>query len=184
MHRGRFGAILALVAAVGLVAAACGSQGATPSAGGGSEETEEGGGTITVAGQQATDHGQEDVSGMSDTSLELDDFYFEPTVLVGEAGQELSIELENEGQATHTFTIDDLGIDEEIQPGDSVETEVTFPDSGALPFYCRFHTSRGMNGGLSVGGDLEAAVGASGGGGSGGGGSGSGGGGGGGPGYG
>jgi plastocyanin len=177
MQLGRFGAILALVAALGFVAAACGSQGATPSAGGGSEETEgEEGGTVTVAGQEATDHGQEDVSGKSDTSLELDDFYFEPTVLVGEAGQQLSIELENEGEATHTFTIDDLGVDEELQPGDSVETEVTFPDSGALPFYCRFHTSQGMNGGLSVGGDLEAAVGASmggsGGGGSGGGGSG------------
>jgi hypothetical protein len=46
---------------------------------------------------------------------------------------------------------------------------VTFPDSGALVFYCRFHISGGMLGGLSVEGDLAAASGGSGGGGSGGG---------------
>jgi hypothetical protein len=71
--------------------------------------------------------------------------------------------------APHTFTIDGQDVDVQLGAGESGQAEVTFPDSGALVFYCRFHVSGGMLGGLSVGGDLAAAAGGSGGGGSGGG---------------
>jgi plastocyanin len=147
------GATLLLM--VGLVAAACGEE---PTIRGGQGQP---GGEDTPAGDafditQAEDHGAADLSGQSETSLELDDFYFEPTVLIGEPGQSLSIELENEGTAPHTFTIESADIDEELQPGDKVETDVTFPDSGALTFICRFHAGGGMQGALSVSGDLGA----------------------------
>jgi plastocyanin len=147
------GATLLLM--VGLVAAACGEE---PTIRGGQGQP---GGEDTPAGDafditQAEDHGAADLSGQSETSLELDDFYFEPTVLIGEPGQSLSIELENEGTAPHTFTIESADIDEELQPGDKVETDVTFPDSGALTFICRFHAGGGMQGALSVSGELGA----------------------------
>jgi plastocyanin len=155
MQRGRTAATLALALALGLVAAACGEE---PTIRGGQGQPE---GEDTPAGAafditQAEDHGAADLSGQSETSLELDDFYFEPTVLIGEPGQTLSIELENEGTAPHTFTIESAGIDEELQPGDKVETDVTFPDSAALTFICRFHAGQGMQGALSVSGDLGA----------------------------
>jgi plastocyanin len=145
--------------AVVLVASACGEE--EPSLSAGSEPGGEEGGSVTIAGQEATSHGSEDVSGMDSIQLELDDFYFEPTVLEGEAGQALTVTMFNEGDAPHTFTIDELDIDQELQPGDEgVTAEVTFPDSRALVFYCRFHVGGGMLGGLSVGGDLNAATGA------------------------
>jgi plastocyanin len=101
------------------------------------------------------------VAGRGDVEVEVDDFYFGPTVLEGEAGQTLTVTLFNEGDAAHTFTVDELDVDEELQPGDEdVTAEVTFPDSGALVYYCRFHVSGGMLGGLSVGGDLSPASGA------------------------
>lgn len=154
MQRGRTAMTLALTLALGLVAAACGEE---PTIRGGQQP----GGEDTPAGDafdiaQVEDHGAADLSGQSETSLELDDFYFEPTVLIGEPGQTLSIELENEGTAPHTFTIESADIDEELQPGDKVETDVTFPDSGALTFICRFHAGGGMQGALSVSGDLGA----------------------------
>jgi plastocyanin len=156
---------LVLVLSLALVASACGEEEPSLSAGAGGEGESEGGGSITIAGQEATSHGSADVSGMDSVELELDDFYFEPTVLEGEAGQALSVKMFNEGDAPHTFTIDELKIDQELQPGDEdVTAEVTFPDSGALVFYCRFHADGGMLGGLSVGGDLNAASGVSGGG--------------------
>jgi plastocyanin len=155
MQRGRTAVTLALALALGLVAAACGEE---PTIRGGQGQP---GGEDTPASDafdisQVEDHGAADLSGQSETSLELDDFYFEPTVLIGEPGQTLSIELENEGTAPHTFTIESADIDEELQPGDKVETDVTFPDSGALTFICRFHAGGGMQGALSVSGDLGA----------------------------
>jgi plastocyanin len=153
---------LALVLVLGLVTAACGEERRAASGGGGGAEEED---TVTIAGQEATSHGTEDVTGTEEIEVELDDFYFEPTVLEGEAGQALTVTMFNEGDAPHTFTIDELQVDEELQPGDEdVTAEVTFPDSGALVFYCRFHVGGGMLGGLSAGGDLSAAAGVSGGG--------------------
>jgi plastocyanin len=157
MHRGRLAAILALALPLGLVAAACG--GNQPSGTGG-EPTDgqgtEGGAAFSI--EDANDHGAVDLSGKAETSLELDDFYFEPTVLMGEAGQTTSIELENEGEQTHTFTLDDGSVDEELQPGDKVEVDVTWPDTGNVRFFCRFHGGSGMIGALSVEGDLGASA--------------------------
>jgi plastocyanin len=147
--------LLAATLVAMLVLAACGGNEPSASAGGGGERSEASGGeseggTLSIEGEDANDHGSEEVTART-TSLEQDDYYFEPTVLQGKAGQKVSIELENEGDAAHTFTIDDQNIDEEVQPGDSTEVDVTFPDSGNVVFYCRFHRSQGMLGELSVG---------------------------------
>jgi plastocyanin len=155
--------VVALVLSLGLVATACAEDQPSISAGGeGQEDQGEEEGTVTIAGQEATNHGSEDVSGASEAEVELDNFYFEPTVLEGEAGQTLSVSLHNEGAAPHTFTIEDQNVDEELQPGDEATVEVTFPESGAVAYFCRFHVGGGMAGGLSVGGDLEAGSGSTG----------------------
>jgi plastocyanin len=156
MERGRLAMILAPTVALGLVAASCGGAGTTGTGGGGGGggPAEETAGGFDIAA--ANDHGAADLSGMRETSLELDDVYFEPTVLVGDPGQTINIELENEGQRSHTFTLDDGTVDEELQPGDKMEVDVGFPDSGHLRFTCRFHAGDGMMGALSVEGDLGA----------------------------
>jgi plastocyanin len=157
--------MLTVALSLSLLAAACAEEQPAPPAGGGATAdagSEGDDGTITIAGQEATNHGSEDVSGLSEFELEADDFYFEPTVLEGEAGQTLSLSLHNEGTVAHTFTIESEGVDVQMGGGESGETEVTFPESGALVFICSFHVSGGMLGGLSVGGDLEAAQGGSG----------------------
>jgi plastocyanin len=77
--------------------------------------------------------------------IEADDFSFEKTFIKGKSGQTVSVEINNGGDTTHTFTIDSLDIDEEISPGDSATVEVTIP-KGATRFYCRFHESSGMQG--------------------------------------
>ena len=107
-------------------------------------------GTIQIGGQNANDHGDEDVSGESSLEFELDDFYFEPTVLRGEAGQSLTLEAFNEGDEAHTFTSDELGVDQELGPGEEASIDITFPDSGQVVFICRFHESQGMRGAIEV----------------------------------
>lgn len=154
MRTTRPAAVAALGLALALVASACGQDEAPPA--GGQDEAppagEQEGGTVQIAGQDANDHGTEDVVGMSELELELDDFYFEPTILQGEAGQTVTFSLFNEGDAPHTFTIEDQDIDEVLDPGqEDVTVEVTFPDSGEVLFICRFHEAQGMVGGLTVG---------------------------------
>jgi len=132
-----------VVAAVTLLAAGCG--------GGGNDEGGEAG-TTTIAGEPASDHGSMEVSGEEELDLEADDFYFEPTVLTGSPGQKLMIDIENEGSASHTFTIDGQDVDVTVEPGDRAEVEVTFPQSGEIRFYCRFHEAQGMAGALEASG--------------------------------
>lgn len=135
--------VLSLVLGLGLVAAACG---------GGEEGDEAAGGeaTIELDGQAANDHGSEDVAGRAEVELTADDFYFEPTVLEGEAGQEVTLHVTNEGDALHNVSIEDQGIDEDVQADQSIDVTVTFPNSGLLVFVCKYHVAEGMLGGLKV----------------------------------
>jgi plastocyanin len=108
------------------------------------------GASATVGGQKANDHGSQDVAGDSELDLELDDFYFEPTVLTGSAGETLTLDLENEGDTEHNFSLTDQGIDQDVGAGEKAEVNVTFPDSGTLVFFCKYHQDMGMRGALRV----------------------------------
>jgi uncharacterized cupredoxin-like copper-binding protein len=155
MHRPMV-AIFAALSAVIVLLSGCSSSTSTssPASGGSSSASSSGGGTITIGSDQANDHGTEDVSGMSSFELEADNddgFYFKPTVITGSANQSLTLEIKNEGTAKHNFTIESLGVNVNIQPGQSQEVTVKFPGSGTVEFFCSFHRSLGMAGELQVG---------------------------------
>jgi plastocyanin len=136
-------AALVLLSALVLAAAACGGD----SNGGGESE----GGQKMIAGVEANDHGEKDVSGETGkVEIELDDDYFEPTVLKGTPGQKVTLELKNEGNAEHNMSIADQNVDQDVEPGSEAEVEVTFPQSGELSFVCKYHESAGMAGALVV----------------------------------
>ena len=141
-----------VIVAFGLLlfaAAGCGS-GYGSSGGKTTTAASGGGGQKTVAGVVANDHGTKAAEDKGKTEVELDDFYFKPTVLTGKAGETVTLELKNEGQTEHSFTIASQGIDKVIQPGDEAEVTVKIPQSGAVSFYCKFHKSSGMAGALAV----------------------------------
>jgi plastocyanin len=79
--------------------------------------------------------------------VEQDDFYFKPTYVKAKKGT-LEVELKNEGNTAHTFTIDSLKIDKELQPGKKATVKVKVPSSSALAFYCKFHKGQGMQGAI------------------------------------
>jgi plastocyanin len=133
-----------LVAAIAMLGAACSSNKSETTSEGESSKT------ITIGSDTANDHGSKDVSGASSVDVEQDDFYFEPTILKGTAGQKVTIKLENEGDATHNFTLEDQNVDQDVSPGDDATVTVTFPQSGTLEFFCKFHRTQGMVGELSV----------------------------------
>jgi plastocyanin len=129
--------IVLIGAALILVTAACSDD--DESGGGGGDAPVELEGTVNDEG------GNGEVSN-GEVEMELDDFYFGPTFTQAEAGSAVTVSLFNEGDTQHTFTIDSLGIDEEVEPGATTEVEVTLPDSGAIRYYCRFHAGQGMQG--------------------------------------
>jgi plastocyanin len=133
-----------------LAVAGCGSSSSSSSGGTTTAESGGGGGQKTIAGVQANDHGKKAVEDRGKTEVELDDFYFKPTVLEGKPGQTVTLELKNEGQTEHSFTIDSQNVDQELGPGEEAEVDVTIPKSGVVSFYCKFHKSSGMAGALAV----------------------------------
>jgi plastocyanin len=125
---------------VAMVLAACGG-----------DDDDGGGETASDAPVQlegdVTNKGSAEATGdTADLEVEIDDNYFEPTFIKGSPGGTVTVTLHNEGSRPHTFTVDSLGIDEEVSGDDEVEVEVTLPDSGATAFYCRFHKDSGMQG--------------------------------------
>src|SRR5262249_57787786 len=102
--------------------------------------------TVTLNGVAYADHGTKDVRTLSKLELEADDYYFEPTFLRGSPGQKLTLVMESEASTLHNITIPALGIDKDIPPKGKVQLDVTFPASGELPFYCKFHGPLGMRG--------------------------------------
>ena len=129
--------LIALAVTVAVLAPAC--------AGGGS--------TIRLADRQrASAHGEADVAGVSTTVIEMDDFFFRPTVLHGTPGQRLTVTLSNQGNALHDFRIAAQHIDANVDAGTPVTVTVTFPEKGAVTFECRYHLLQNMRGELVAGG--------------------------------
>jgi plastocyanin len=140
----RRGVVIIALALAALGVAGCGSGSNSSS----STSSESSGGQKTIAGVKANDHGTKTVS--KEAEVELDDYYFEPTVIQGKGGQKVTLELKNEGKVEHSFTIDSQNIDKTIGPGEDAKVTVTIPSSGAVSFYCKFHKSSGMAGALAV----------------------------------
>lgn len=90
------------------------------------------------------------VVGKKTFTIDAEDFFFSPNVLTGSAGQQLTLTIDNQGAATHTFTIASEHIDVTLAPGTQQTVKVTFPNSGSTEFLCRFHESMGMTGELQV----------------------------------
>jgi plastocyanin len=142
--------VLVAVVTLTLVAVAAAGCGGSSKSSSGGESGSSGGGKKTIAGVQANDHGKKNVSG--EAEVELDNFYFEPTVLTGKPGSQVTLELKNEGSTEHNFSIDSQGIDKDVEAGEDAKVSVTFPESGELSFYCKYHKSMGMAGAIAAGG--------------------------------
>ena len=104
--------------------------------------------SVTLGGVSYADHGTKDVRTVSKLELEADDYYFSPTFLRGKPGQKLTLVVESEAGTLHNLSIPALGIDKDIPPKGKAQLTVTFPVSGELAFFCKFHGSLGMNGQL------------------------------------
>jgi plastocyanin len=101
-----------------------------------------------ILGVSVVVHGTASVTRRTAT-IEAMDNYYTPTIFKGAPGAKVLIVLRNGGFTTHNFTFPGLDINTDVKPGDLRDANVTFPASGQLEFFCRFHrTSSAMIGAL------------------------------------
>ena len=137
----------ALVATGLLVLGACGSSSSGAKSTKSTSTTKTAAAPVTLPGQ-LTNKGTKDLAGATTVSIEADDNYFQPTFIKATPGQTITVQLKNEGKATHTFTIDGGVADQMLNPDQKATVQVKVPASGALNFYCRFHRGVGMQGAI------------------------------------
>jgi len=140
--------LLSAAAAALITLAACSSGGS--SASGSSSSSNK----ITIGSDQANDHGTQDATGTSTFTIGADNdssgYFFNPTILLGSAGQSITLDIKNDGSVQHNFSITSMNVNITIQPGASQEVKVTFPQTGTVEYFCSFHHALGMAGELSV----------------------------------
>lgn len=107
---------------------------------------------VVIAGQGVNLHGVGVVAEGATIELEMDEDYFEPTVLKGPAGATVTIELHNDGTRAHNFFVPGQGIDLHCGVRAEDRVQVVFPRSGVLVYRCRYTATSGMRGALRVAG--------------------------------
>lgn len=82
--------------------------------------------------------------------VELNDDYFNPKVITIPNGTTTTLILKNKGKKEHTFTVEKLGIDAEVQPGKEKNITVKPKQPGTYELICRYHFQEGMVGKVIV----------------------------------
>lgn len=103
--------------------------------------------------------GVQDVRGKRSARLVMSGFesiaespYFSPSTLIGSPGEHVRVTIVNQSLVpfTHNFTLEKQRIDHDIPWKKSYVVTVTFPKSGTLFFYCKYHVTFGQVGELVV----------------------------------
>ena len=129
--------LAALVGIVFLAAVACGGgDDATPTPPPAATPTP------TPAGPRVIDVINHDLAGSGD-------YFFEPKEFTFSVGETVTFNILAETEY-HTFTSDDLGIDWDVQSGESGTFEYTFDRAGTFKLICLVHELNGMTGTITV----------------------------------
>ncbi|MEP9409087.1 cupredoxin domain-containing protein [Peribacillus frigoritolerans] len=82
--------------------------------------------------------------------VELNDDFFNPEVITIPNGTATTLILKNKGKKEHTFTVEKLGIDAEVQAGKEKTITVQPKQPGTYKLICRYHFQEGMVGKVIV----------------------------------
>lgn len=77
------------------------------------------------------------------------EYKFSPSDFTFKLGETVDFTMTAETEL-HNFSVDDLGIDEDVEPDDPVTFSYTFDKAGTYQFICIFHEVNGMVGTITV----------------------------------
>ncbi len=92
---------------------------------------------------------QESKQEVREIKIDLSNYKFEPSSITVKKGEKIKLILTSK-DIYHTFTVDELGINIEVFPGQTVTKEIVPNKSGTFKLYCVPHESLGMVGEFSV----------------------------------
>jgi plastocyanin len=87
---------------------------------------------------------------MSKVTLQMQNYFFTPSVLKGTSGEKITVDLVNKGSVEHNFSVTGESANVNVAPGKTATAQVTFPKSGSLTFFCKIHRALGMVGVLKA----------------------------------
>jgi len=76
--------------------------------------------------------------------------YFNPKEITIPNGRTTTLILKNKGKKKHTFTVEKLRVDIEVQPGKESTITVQPKETGTYDLICRYHFQGGMVGKVIV----------------------------------
>ncbi|MFA1712570.1 cupredoxin domain-containing protein [Peribacillus frigoritolerans] len=82
--------------------------------------------------------------------VELNDDFFNPEAITIPNGTATTLILKNKGKKEHTFTVEKLGVDAEVQAGKEKTITVQPKQPGTYELICRYHFQEGMVGKVIV----------------------------------
>jgi plastocyanin len=131
-------AVGALIGVLVLAAAGCGGQD-----GGGSA----GGGATTTAAPATTSAPA--AGGDNEIQLTAQGFKWSTTDLQLTSGTGYTVEVRNQDGATHNFTFEQAGADQDIAANEDAKVTFTAPAAGSYEFFCKYHP-QAMRGTVTV----------------------------------
>ena len=102
-------------------------------------------------GEEADDRAAGDEATVESVTVEAIDIDFNPNQFSIPANTDAPVTLTNNGAILHTFTIDELGINEELDPGETREITIN-AEAGDYVYYCTVpgHRQAGQEGTMTV----------------------------------
>ncbi len=92
----------------------------------------------------AGDNGGSSTGSTSTITMRDDEFVPSAATIAGG-----DVELVNEGESPHNFSIEGEGIDVDVDPGSTATQSIDLA-AGTYTMFCEFHRSQGMQGSLTV----------------------------------
>ena len=97
-------------------------------------------------GGGAAAEGERGSAGGTISTIAMRDDAFVPSAATISAGD---VELVNEGESAHNFTVEGEGIDVDVESGTTTTQSIDLA-AGTYTMFCEFHRSKGMEGTLTV----------------------------------
>jgi plastocyanin len=94
-----------------------------------------------------TDGSTDTGGGGGDQTITISDFTFDPDTLTVPSGQDATIEVTNEDDVEHSFTLDDDSVSQDIEGGES--QSVTLNLTEGIGWHCEYHPDQ-MTGTITV----------------------------------
>ena len=96
--------------------------------------------------------GGSSTAGTVQVTMNAQNIHFNPAVVTANPDEKIALTLSNHDGFKHNFTITELGVNQDIDPGKTLTFVFTAKGSADLQYFCEYHKSKGMVGTLNLSG--------------------------------